>query len=253
MKVLNLDIETSPNLADVWGLWNQDIPLCRLRQSGHIMGFGYMWTGEKRARWVGENTHSYEDMLTIAHDLYDEADFVVTYNGDKFDNLWLNGEWITIGLTPPSPYKSIDLYKVVKKHCKFPSNKLEYVANRLLGDAKIKHSGYQMWKDCLDPDVDPKVKKKAWAEMAKYCKKDVELLPPLHEKLTPWLPASTNAAIYFGPGECLGCQKCGSTNLKRRGYAYTPTQAFPQYRCDDCGGWTRDRKASWKLNTMHKC
>lgn len=242
MKILYLDIETSPNLADVWGLWGQDIPLCRLRETGHIMGFGYMWDGQKRAKWVGEDTHEYDAMLEVANELYHEADIVVTYNGDKFDNKWLNAEWVVHGFTPPSPYKSVDLYQVVKKNFKFPSNKLEYVANRLLGDSKIKHAGYQMWKDCLDPDVDPRAKKKAWSDMAKYCRKDVELMPPLHDKLKPWLPTSLNVAI-FDNAEHLACEKCGSYNLQRRGTAKAKYYVYQRYQCQDCGGWMRGRKS----------
>lgn len=242
MKILYLDIETSPNLADVWGLWGQDIPLCRLRETGHIMGFGYMWNDEKRAKWVGEDTHEYDAMLEVANELYDEADIIVTYNGDKFDHKWLNAEWVVHGFTPPSPYKSIDLYQVVKKNFKFPSNKLEYVANRLLGDSKIKHSGYQMWKDCLDPDVDPRTKKKAWKEMGKYCKKDVELMPPLHDKLKPWLPTSLNVAI-FDNATHLACEKCASYNLQKRGTAKAKYYVYQRYQCQDCGGWMKGRKS----------
>lgn len=249
MNILYLDIETSPNIADVWGLWDQNVTLDRLRESARIMGFGYQWAGQKRAKWVGENTHSHVDMLVIAHSLYDVADVVVTYNGDKFDHKHLNAGWVLHGITPPSPSKSLDLYKIVKKNFRFPSNKLDYVADRLLGDSKIKHKGYQMWKECLDPDIDPKIKARAWSDMAKYCKKDVELLPPLHEILIPWAPPSINVSLFNGPGDCLACQKCGSEDLEPRGTAYTASRAYPQYRCRNCGGWTRDRKSAWSIGS----
>lgn len=242
MKILHLDIETAPAVADVWGLWDQNIPLCRLRESGHIMGVGYMWHDQKRAKWVGENTHGYKEMLEIVQELCDEADVVVTYNGDKFDIKWLQGEWIAHDIWPPSPFKSVDLYKVIKKNCKYISNKLEYVANKLLNDAKIKHNGYQMWLDCLDDDADPKVKKKAWADMAKYCKKDVELLPPLYEKLKPWLPSSLNVAIYDNPAH-LACENCASNNLQKRGTAKAKYYVYQRYQCQDCGSWMKGRKS----------
>lgn len=249
MKVLYVDLETSPNIADVWGLWDQTVGLSQLRESSRIIGFGAKWQGAKGVKWVSEydpatgELSGHQQMLEAAHKLYDQADVIVTYNGDRFDNKHFNAAWAVAGITPPSPSKSLDLFKVVKRQFKFPSNKLAYVADRLLGDTKVSHSGHQMWRDCLDPGVDPERKRKAWAMMAKYCRQDVALLEPLHEKLLPWLPNSVNAALMQG-GE--GCQKCGSDDLESRGTAYTATRAYPQFRCRSCGGWTRGKAATKK-------
>lgn len=245
-RVLYVDLETSPNIADVWGLWGQNVGLAQLKQSARVIGFGAKWRGQKRVAWYGENNVGHEAMIRTAHQLYDQADIIVTYNGDRFDHKHFNSEWVSAGLTPPSSYQSIDLFKTVKKEFKFPSNKLQYVANRLLKDGKLSHGGHVLWNQCLDPDVDPAAKKRAWATMAKYCKQDVALLEPLHDKLTPWLPAKVNMALYDRSEE-LGCQKCGGHDLESRGTAYTATRAYPQYRCRSCGGWTRDPRSSWSL------
>lgn len=250
MKVLYVDLETSPNIADVWGLWQQNVGLVQLRESTRIMGFGYKWRDGKSVRWVGEydaatgEFSNRQAMLEQAHRLYDRADVVVTYNGDRFDHLHFNREWVEAGMTPPSPVVSLDLFKVVKKQFRFPSNKLAYVADRLLGDTKIKHSGHQMWRDCLDPDVEPERRRRAWAAMAKYCRQDVALMEPLHTKLLPWLPSKVNAALIAG-GEVFACQKCGGEDLEKRGLAYTATRAYQQYRCRGCGGWTRDTRSEF--------
>lgn len=252
-RVLYVDIETSPNLADVWGLWDQNVGLSQLRQSSRIIGFGAKWRGQKSVRWQGEYDPDTGDltrqrqMLEAAHALYDEADVIVTYNGDKFDNKHFNGEWVSAGLTPPSPSLSLDLFKVVRQNFKFPSNKLQYVSERLLGVGKVKHQGHGLWRECLDDDVDPDVRRRAWSTMARYCRRDVALLEPLHDRLEPWLPKGINFALLAGPSDALGCQKCGSEDLESRGTAYTATRAYPQYRCRDCGGWTRDPRSSWSL------
>jgi hypothetical protein len=249
-RILYVDLETSPNIADVWGLWDQNVGLVQLKQSARVIGFGAKWAGQKSVKWYGEydpktgaNTHA--EMVVSAHRLYDQADIVVTYNGDRFDHLHFNAEWVSAGLTPPSPVQSIDLYKVVKKEFRFPSNKLQYVANRLLGDSKVPHSGHALWNQCLDPHVSDEDRRKGWAMMAKYCRQDVALLEPLHERLKPWLPAKVNMSLFDGPG--LGCKKCGGRDLEARGTAYTATRAFPQYRCRCCGGWTRDSRSSWSV------
>ena len=251
-RVLYIDIETSPNVADVWGLWNQNVGLTQLKQASRIMGFGYKWKGSSRAKWHGEyNTvtgefSEKEAMLLEAHRLYDEADVVVTYNGDSFDHKRFNASWVEAGITPPAPFVSLDLYKVVKKNFRFPSNKLAYVADKLIGDTKVKHSGHMMWRECLDHDIDATTRRKAWASMARYCRQDVVLMEPLHEKLLPWLPATVNAALLAGPTDTILCRKCGSADLESRGTAYTATRAYPQYRCRGCGGWTRDTAWSWR-------
>lgn len=244
-RVLYVDIETSPNIADVWGLWDQNVGLAQLRESSRVIGFGAKWRGQKTVHWYSEYEHGREEMLKAAHDLYDQADVVVTYNGDKFDHLHLNAEWVTTGLAPPSPCQSLDLYKVVKKQFRFPSNKLQYVAERLLDDSKIQNGGHSLWRRCLDPGVDELVKQKAWRLMARYCKQDVALLEPLHDRLEAWLPVKVNFSIIGGEPAQLGCHKCGSDDLESRGFAYTTTRAYRRYRCRGCGGWTRDQKSAW--------
>jgi hypothetical protein len=252
-KVLYLDIETSPNVADVWGLWNQNVGLAQLRQASKTIGFGYKWRHGAKAKWVGiydretGELDQYEDMLAKVHALLDEADIVVTYNGDGFDLKILQGEFAMAGMAPPSPCVSLDLFKIVKQNFRFPSKKLAYVADVLIGDTKVQNGGHVLWRRCLDPDVEPEVRRKAWALMSRYCRQDVDLLEPLHEKLEPWVPAKVNMALIGGPREEAGCGKCGAEadELERRGFAYTATRAYQRFRCRACGGWSRGSKMEW--------
>ena len=64
-----------------------------------------------------------------------------------------------------------------------PSNKLDYVAQKLEVGAKVKHSGFKLWIDCMAGDD------KAWKEMKKYQVHDVNLLIDLYEILLPWFVA----------------------------------------------------------------
>lgn len=252
-KVLYIDIETSPNIADVWGLWQQNVGLAQLREASRIIGFGYRWRGGGKAKWVGEYDRETGElsgqtaMLEAARELYEEADIVVTYNGDGFDHLHFNTAWLTEGMDPPAPVVSLDLYKIVKKNFRFPSKKLAYVADALIGDTKIQNGGHSLWRRCLDPGVDPDTRRRAWAMMARYCRQDVDLLEPLHERLEAWIPASINLSVIGGPREGLGCPKCGGDDLEKRGYSYTATRAYQRYRCRGCGGWTKAGKAVWSV------
>lgn len=243
-KVLYWDIETAPLVVHAWGLRDQNIAINQIRQHPRMIGFGSLWEGEKRARFYSEYHQSHEEMVVRARDLLDEADAVVSFNGQGFDTKHANAEFVEAGLTPPSPYKHIDLFRVVKKNFRWPSYKLAYVSQRLGIGAKLQHTGHQMWIDCLEGDEE--TKRKAWALMSRYCRQDVQLLPDLKERLLPWLGNSFNPALYIDSEETM-CQKCGSTDLESRGTAYTALRAYPQFRCRQCGGWTRDVKSSYGI------
>lgn len=256
MKVLYLDLETSPNVCQTWGLWNVNVGLAQLVTPGRMIGLGYKWRGGSKAKWVGEYNREtgelteYDAVLAKAHALLDEAEVVVTYNGDGFDLKILNAEFAMAGLAPPSPCLSIDLFKVVKQNFRFPSKKLAYVADVLIGDTKVQNGGHSLWRRCLDEDVEPEVRRKAWALMSRYCRQDVDLLEPLHEKLEPWLPAKVNMALIGGPREAMGCPKCGGDDLEKRGFMYTATRAYQRYRCKGCGGWSKGGKAAWGVGEV---
>lgn len=244
-----MDIETSPNIADVWGLWDQNVGLSQLRKASRIIGFGYKWRGGGKAKWVGEYDPStgelsqHAPMIEALHHLYEQADVVVTYNGNRFDHKHINGEFAVAGMTPPSPVLSLDLFVTVKKQFKFPSNKLAYVAQRLIGDTKIRNGGHQLWRDCLDHDVDAKTRRDAWKLMGDYCKQDVDLLEPLHKRLEPWLPTTINLAVIGTDCDEAACPRCASTDIKRKGFSYTATRAYQRFRCGSCGGWFKSGKA----------
>jgi len=246
-RVLLIDIESAPAKAHVWGLFNQNIGLTQVLEDPRMMGFGAKWLGDRRVQWFSEYHDDRITMLTKARDLLDEADVVSHYNGNTFDTPWIQGELAVEGLDAPSPFKQVDLYRVAKRNMRFLSHKLQYVAGRLVNDSKVAHSGHQMWVDCLEGDEE--TKRRAWNKMRQYCKQDVALLEPLFHKLKPYFPASVNFAVY-SPGDEMACQKCAGTNLERRGVAYTAQRAYPQFRCNDCGGWTRDSKSSWSINSV---
>ena len=246
-RVLYLDIETAPTVADVWSLRDTFVSLNQIKVHPRTIGVGYMWAGDKRPKFISEYHNGHSEMIEKTRALLDEADAMCGYNSQGFDAKHLNAEFVEAGTTPPSPYKHIDLYKVVKANFRWPSMKLQYVSTRLGIGSKVNHAGHSMWSDCLGDDEERK--RKAWAMMARYCKQDVALLPLLHERLMPWLGNAFNPALY-APGDETACQKCGGTNLERRGVAYTAQRAYPQWRCRDCGGWTRDSKSSWSISSV---
>lgn len=229
MRILALDIETSPALVRTFSLFRPVIGHGQIVESSRMICFSAQWEGGK-VQFFSEFHHSRQEMLQAIHDLLDEADVVITYNGKKFDIPWIHGELISEGFLPPSPVKHVDLYQVIRSNARFLSNKLDYVASRLLDEKKVAHSGFQLWIDCLDGDP------KAWNLMRRYAKKDTALLLPLYYKLRPWVKGHPSRPLH-DDGD--GCPKCGSDNYQRRGYATTSVSKFQRYQCKNCGSWFR--------------
>lgn len=232
-KILTLDIETSPALAYVWRLWKENIPLQRLVETGEVICFAAKWYDEDDVVFRSTYHDGKSAMVQAAHDLLDEADFVVTYNGKKFDIPHLNREILLDGFTPPAPYSQIDLYQVVKKTFMFTSNKLDHVSEQLKIGNKVEHAGFQLWVDCMANDND------AWSQMKEYNMHDVVLTEQLYTKLRPWISGHPHFSLYAEGTSRLSCPSCGSENLQSRGKARTAMSTYNRYQCQDCGKWTR--------------
>ena len=232
MRILLLDIETAPNTAHVWGLWDQTVGLNQLLESSYVMCWAAKWYDEKSIMFDSVMQSRHLSMLKRVHKLLDEADVVVHYNGRSFDIPTLNKEFVLHGLTPPSPYKQVDLLQVVKRQFRFPSNKLDYVAQKLNIGRKVKHEGHEMWIKCMGRD------KAAWKAMEKYNRQDVVVLERLYVRLLPWISNHPNHGLYKSTEEAV-CPSCGSTHLQRRGEARTVNALYSRMQCTDCGAWSR--------------
>lgn len=227
MKVLFLDIEISPTLATIWGLFNQNINIDAIIGDSKMLTWAASWEGEDSVLY-SDGLDDHKAMVKAIHGLLEDADYVVTYNGDRFDLKILNREFLEAGLSPPSPYKSIDLFKTIKKNFKFTSNKLDYITSKLGLGSKLKHRGYQLWLDCMNG------KRSAFKEMSEYNVQDVVLLEKLFYTLTPWI-SNINRAMHSGE---YVCTKCGSTHLHHRGTRKTTVGEYERLQCQSCGGWS---------------
>jgi uncharacterized protein YprB with RNaseH-like and TPR domain len=181
MKTLFLDIETTPMQVYAWGLFDQNITIDQIIKSTEMLCFGARWLGEKRVTFRSVYHDGKRAMLEDLHKLMEEADVLVGWNSAAFDHKHINREFLENGMMPPSTVKDLDLMSVTKANFLFPSNKLDYVAQKLDVGAKVKHSGFSLWLKCMEGD------KKAWKEMKEYQIQDVNLLVDLYDILLPWL------------------------------------------------------------------
>jgi hypothetical protein len=235
MKILLLDIETAPNTAYVWGLFKENIPLARLVETGYVLCWSAKWYGETGISYMDMHRSSRIDMLKGIHSLLEQADAVIHYNGTSFDIPTLNKEFIKHNLTPPSPYKQIDLLRTARSQFKFTSNKLDHVAQELGVGKKKEHRGFELWIDCMKNNNSD-----AWAEMEEYNIGDVILLERVYDRLKPWIKNHPNQNLYSNGRHV--CPACGGEKLHKRGTSYTISGRYQRYVCLDCHKWSRDVK-----------
>jgi DNA polymerase elongation subunit (family B)/DNA-directed RNA polymerase subunit RPC12/RpoP len=234
MKILLIDIETAPNTAHVWGLFKQTVSIKQLMESSYVMCWAAKWLGKRAVEFSSVHEDDERDVVRRAWELLDKADAVCHYNGTKFDIPTLNKEFLLHEMGPPSPYTQIDLLKVARQQFKFPSNRLDYVAQALGVGKKTPHEGHELWVKCMNDDP------AAWRKMKRYNVQDVRLLEDVYGRLLPWIKGHPNHALYKDTDRPT-CTNCGSENLQSRGKAHTKTQTYKRYQCQDCGTWLRSR------------
>lgn len=242
MRILGLDIETAPNTAHVWGLFKQTIGINQLLNTGRVMCFAAKWYGEDEIIFFSEKRHGHKRTIKAAHKLLNEAEAVLSYNGERFDMPTLNREFLKYELKPPSPYTHIDLLKVAKRRFRFTSNKMDHLAKELGLGSKVQHRGHELWIQCMGGDDN------AWKEMEQYNKHDVVLLERLYKAMLPWIETHPNYSLYGPRPERPTCTNCGSTHMQARGSQKSRTQTYARWQCQDCGTWQRNRYAIHKKN-----
>lgn len=228
-RILFLDIETRPATAYVWQLFDVTVSLNQIVDPGGTICFGAKWAGERKMRFFSDWQHGHAEMIKAAHALFEEADAIVTYNGDRFDLPKLMGEFLLADLPPPKPVTSIDVYRSVKK-LGLLSNKLAFVGPLLTGGEKLKHEGMELWTRVMAGD------EIAQRKMQKYCSQDVRLLEDVYERVKAFIPNHPK----LRHGEV--CGACGSHNLQRRGYRKTKAFKVQAMQCQDCGSWSQGKR-----------
>lgn len=234
MRILTLDIETSPAIAYTFGTRNVFITNDQILQPTRTLCWAAKWHGEKAVMSASEWVDGQEEMMLRMWELLDEADAIVSYNGKSFDIPHIQRSFLEMGLTPPSPYHHIDLYMTVRSKFRFISGKLDYVVQTLDLGGKAATGGFALWAGVMAGDP------KAQAKMQRYNNQDVRITERLYDEILPWISNHPNVALYTGKAHA--CPQCASENLQKRGVKRTNVSTFQQYRCNDCGTWSRSGK-----------
>jgi hypothetical protein len=240
-RVIFLDIETSPNLGYSWGpKWEQDI--LEYVKEWYLLGFAYQVLGESRVRshmlidYPGFKGNPFrENDRALVQELWnviDSADVIVAHNGDQFDIPMANVRFVHHKMKPPAPFRTIDTKKMAKSGTfRFNSNKLDDLARYFGIGRKVKHTGKDLWFDCMKGDLE------AWRLMRKYNIHDVRLLKGVYERMRPYAKSHPNFNLFTDLDGCPRCPDGG--RLQRRGFVYASGGLSKRHRhqCMRCGAW----------------
>lgn len=235
MRRLFIDIEAAPAKAYIWGLKTRYVPLDHIAEDGYVLCFSYWWEGDDYIGFYSRWDHGHDTMVEAAWDLLDEADHVISFNGKSYDIPMLYTQFLIARLGPPSPYYHTDLFEETRQF-RTLSRSLKHYLRLLSLDNKLEHKGMELWTGCMEGiKADQKV-------MEEYNIQDVQVMPEFYDILYPWLKKVPNEALYMTPDESgeLHC-RCGSTNLRFKGYNHTKVLSYKRFQCRDCGSWLRER------------
>lgn len=231
IKRLFFDIETSFNIVASWNIgYNLNISHENILKERAVICICYKWAGESKIYHLSWNNGDDKQMLIDFIKVLNEADEIISHNGDKFDIKWIRTRCLLHGIPMMPDYISLDTLKASKSGFKFNSNRLDYLGKVMGFGGKLKTRGFDLWKEvCLDNN------QKSLEEMVKYCKVDVQRLEEVFNKLNPYIKSKTHHGIRNDNSKC-SCPNCGSENTTKKGTRITAKGVIQQQmQCGNCG------------------
>lgn len=230
IKRLFVDIETSPNVVLSWRLgYKVKLDHDNLLQERAIICACWKWQGIKKvgyAQWSSNGDD--RPVLQGVIPEMNEADEIVMHNGDSFDLPWIKTRCIYHGI-PTAHYKTIDTLQWARRKFLFNSNRLDYIGKYLGIGGKVK-TEFNLWKSVVLERDNGALKR-----MVNYCKRDVELLEQVYNRLAAHMPAKTHAGVMAG-NDKWSCPHCASESVKASKAQITALGAVRrQMQCKSCG------------------
>lgn len=241
-KILFLDVESSPDVAVSFKRYQANMSQDHiLEEGGWLLSVAYAFNDQPVQAFCLTSAQAVmnddSSLVATLWDAIEQSDIIVAHNLAKFDLALFKSRCVINGFPPPKRVKQVDTLKLARS-MKFQSNRLDSLGVVLGEGTKIKHSGIQLWIDCMQG------KAEALEEMKQYNAQDVELLRNVYHRLKAFDNNSPNAAL-FTSGEDVACRVCGSHDL-----VPTPNQVaagsslFSEVVCNDCGARSRLRSSN---------
>lgn len=238
--IITIDLETSPQKGYFFGSkWETNIVSVTEHQvilsySAKFLNGKQITKGLPDYRGYRMGSLNDKNIVKDIWNLLDEADVVITQNGRDFDHKVLNARFAYHGLTPPSPFKTVDTKVAAKSALRLPSNSLDDLCAFFGIGRKVPHEGIELWFRCMEGS------KWAWSTMKAYNAHDTALTEKLYLKLLPWIKNHPNLGMYTDRPVCPNCMK--GDRMQSRGPAINKTTKYNRFQCQYCGAWARDYK-----------
>lgn len=218
-----------------WGWYDRTKPISKRRGKVHNEMVrttlnDIFLDGGKKARL------SEEKIVRKAWQLLDEADEVMAFNGDRFDDKVLIAAFMRYRLGMPSPYVTIDPFKM-SKSARFPSHSLNNLCRSFGIEGKTEVTYGSTWRGCLAGD------RKQRKLMREYCDNDVYKMFDIFEIVFPYAKTKMKTNISAHRNGAFCCNYCGSSRLKVNKTRTFGTGTYTSYLCLGCGKYPRERIA----------
>ena len=230
-RIILYDLEVSRSLVEGYGnRW--DFKVIKFIRPQELMCYSWKELGEKKTHFVSRHDFkTYHEFVVSLHTLLDSADITIAHNGGSFDDKMANRFFVTEGISPPKPRKTIDTKREAKRWFRFESNKLDDLG-QFLGLGRKESIGYA---DLEDDFMSDNPSKQTIKLMRRYNDQDVRLLERIYLKLRPYMASHPNLGDLGGIDGI--CPKCGSSNLHKRGFNHKRSGSSQRYQCQNCFGW----------------
>ena len=211
-RVMIYDIETSRQRADVWWSGKQYINGNNLVGDPNVISIAYKWLGEEEVHCLKWDKNMCDKkMITTFLREYNQADMVIGYNNDRFDNKWINTRALKHSLEVNTLVKSFDIMKQSKSIFRLPSYSMNYLAKFLGVQTKLQHGGLAMW-DAIQYGT-KKEGKKAMKMMLEYNIQDIIVTEQVFLKVRSYMKMHIHLGVMVGQAKT-SCPSCGGSHVK---------------------------------------
>lgn len=250
LRVLFIDLETTPNLMAGFDLWQKYYdPSCILKERS-LISVSWCWEHDLKMRHASlldcrtrleKDVYDDYHVVKVVHELISQADVVVAHNGRKFDMKMFRTRALINGFPPiPEPI-ILDTFEECKRYFKFNSNRLDYVG-QVLGHGKKLKTGQELWNRIVFPKS-KRDRDDAIRQMVTYNDRDTELLVDVYHTMLPWMQVGkVFNHVLDEHDDCPHCRKSSTLRHSPSWTVCTKAYWYKRYRCTSCKGWATGKK-----------